>query len=151
MPSMFSCSWNGFVLMRKSEKMEVRKDILFNPVPLLEKKGCQCPSPHFYPVTGWMYNHKYLIVCRTNVKWGPLKNLASKSKSSKYFGLVADSAEPEMPRACGTALPASADSCSSFKFTKWFFSTDKIFSETSSQVLPLWHTRHLTCSRSLTF
>lgn len=151
MPSMCSRSWKGFVLMRESEKVEVKKDILFNPVPQLGKKKRVVSFPTFFILSSWMYNIKYSIVCRTNVKLGPLENLAYKSKSCKYFGLGAEGAKPEMPCACGTALPASADFCSSFKFTKWFFSTDKIFSETSSQVLPLWHTRDLTCSRSLTF
>lgn len=52
MPSMCSRSWNGFVLMRKSEKVEVKKDILFNPVPQLgKKKGVVSVLSHiFYPV-----------------------------------------------------------------------------------------------------
>lgn len=53
MPSMCSRSWNGFVLMRKSEKVEVKKDILFNLVPQLGKKKKRVVSllSHiFYPV-----------------------------------------------------------------------------------------------------
>lgn len=50
MPSSFS--YVVEMVLPLCERMERGKNACFNPVPLLEKKACQCPSLYFLSCSG---------------------------------------------------------------------------------------------------